>query len=253
VKQARFRFYAELNDFLPGDERGRTTVRSFDVGGSVKDMIEAIGVPHTEIDVILVNGDSVDFSYRVKDGDFISVYPIFESFDVSNIVRVRPEPLRDPRFVLDAHLGVLSRYLRLLGFDSVYRNDFKDDELAEVSMSQRRLLLTRDVGLLKRSAVTHGYFVRATEPRVQTVEVLRRFDLFDVIEPFRRCLSCNGRLLPADKNEVADRLPPRTALYYDDFRVCSECGRVYWKGSHYERMIGFVRSVKDARAHSSGE
>ena len=252
MKRAHFRFYAELNDFLPQVARGSVLTREFDVGASVKDMIEACGVPHTEVDVVLVNGRSVDFSYRIEDRDRISVYPVFESFDVKGIVRVRPEPLRDPRFVLDAHLGALARHLRLLGFDCLYRNDYSDVELVETSVSERRALLTRDVGILKRSAVTHGYFVRGTDPRAQTVEVLRRFDLFREIDPFRRCLSCNGVLTPVAKALVEDRLPPRTARYYDEFRMCTDCEQVYWKGSHYTHMLEFVEKVQSRGAHPAG-
>lgn len=252
MKRAHFRFYAELNDFLPQVARGSVLTREFDVGASVKDMIEACGVPHTEVDVVLVNGRSVDFSYRIEDRDRISVYPVFESFDVKGIVRVRPEPLRDPRFVLDAHLGALARHLRLLGFDCLYRNDYSDVELVETSVSERRALLTRDVGILKRSAVTHGYFVRGTDPRAQTVEVLRRFDLFREIDPFRRCLSCNGVLTPVAKALVEDRLPPRTARYYDEFRMCTDCEQVYWKGSHYTHMLEFVEELQSRGAHPAG-
>ena len=252
MRSAHFRFYAELNDFLSGEARGSMLTREFDVGASVKDMIESFGVPHTEVDVVLVNGTSVDFSHRIQDGDRISVYPVFESFDVIDVVRVRPEPLRGPRFVLDAHLGALARYLRLLGFDCLYRNDYSDAELAAVSVADRRVLLTRDVGILKRSAVTHGYFVRATEPRAQTIEILKRFDLFRALEPFQRCLTCNGLLTPVAKSIVEDRLPPRTARYYDEFSICSECGQVYWKGSHYTRMLEFVEEVQGLGARPGG-
>lgn len=252
MKRAHFRFYAELNDFLPHDARGSILTREFELGASVKDMIEAFGVPHTEVDVVLVNGKSVDFSHRVEDADRISVYPVFESLDVGEIVRVRPEPLRESRFVLDAHLGTLARHLRLLGFDCLYRNDFSDADLAEISVAERRVLLTRDVGILKRSVVTHGYFVRATEPRAQAFEVVRRFDLFSAIDPFRRCLGCNGPLTPVAKALVEHRLPPRTARHYDEFRICSDCEQIYWKGSHYTRMLDFVEEVQSRGARPAG-
>jgi uncharacterized protein with PIN domain len=250
MRRAQFRFYAELNDFLPRGDRGSVLDRNFDVSASVKDMIESFGVPHTEVDVVLVNGRSVDFSHRVQDGDRISVYPVFESLDVRDVVRVRPEPLREPRFVLDAHLGALARRLRLLGFDCEYRNDFSDTELVDISATERRVLVTRDIGILKRSAVTHGYFVRATQARAQALEVVRRFDLVRAIDPFRRCLTCNELLSPVAKSDVADRLPPRTVRYYDEFRICSACEQVYWKGSHYERMLEFVADVQALGAQS---
>src|SRR3989338_9144205 len=116
MSRAHFRFYEELNDFLPPERRKTTFTREFRNRASVKDMIEALGVPHTEVDLILVNGASVDFSYLVQDGDRISVYPMFESFDIRPLVHLRPRPLREPKFVLDTHLGKLAVYLRLLGF-----------------------------------------------------------------------------------------------------------------------------------------
>jgi uncharacterized protein len=237
------RFYAELGDFLPAGRRQVAFAHPVKDHTSVKDLIESLGVPHTEVDLILVNGDSVDFSYRVHDGDRISVYPVFESFDITPLVRVRPQPLREPRFVLDTHLGKLAGYLRLLGFDTLYRNDYADPQLVQISHWERRILLTRDRGVLKHRLVTHGHYMRETDPVRQVAEVLRRFDLAGAIAPFRRCMRCNGLLEPVAKNDIADRLLPKTRQYYEDFRLCTGCGRVYWKGSHYERMHRFVESV----------
>jgi len=240
---AKFRFYAELNDFLPQEKRQRTFTHVFELSASVKDMIEALGVPHTEIDLILANGQSVDFSYLVHDGDHISVYPVFESLDITPLVRLRPQPLRETRFVLDVHLGRLATYLRMLGFDTLYRNDYTDAELAHISSSESRILLTRDRGLLKRSIVTHGYCLRTTNPREQLVEVVRRFDLFTSIKPFQRCLRCNGLLQPVDKAAIIDRLQPQTRRHYHEFRRCQTCDHIYWKGSHYERMQRFIERI----------
>jgi len=243
MKRARFRFYAELNDFLPPDRRQVAFTHSFKGRVSVKDMIESLGAPHTEVDLILVNGDSVGFSYLVQDGDRLSIYPVFEAVDITPLVRLRPKPLREPRFVLDTHLGRLASYLRMLGFDTLYRNDFPDPELARISSDEGRILLTRDRGLLKRAVVTHGYCVRETNPRAQIVEVLRRFDLFGAVTPFCRCMSCNGSLQPVSKQAIGNRLPPKTREYYDEFRVCGGCEQVYWKGSHYQRMREFIAWV----------
>src|SRR5215207_6869794 len=168
------RFYAELNDFLPARRRQVWIEHALDESHSVKHVVETLGVPHPEIDLILVNGESVDFTYRVQDGDRISVYPVFESFDISPLVRVRPRPLRETRFVLDVHLGTLAGYLRMLGFDTLYRNDADDPELAETSQRESRILLTRDRGLLMRSTVSHGYLLRETDPQKQLAEVVRR-------------------------------------------------------------------------------
>ena len=176
----------------------------------------------------------------MQDGDSISVYPVFESLDIHPLQRLRPEPLRVPRFILDTHLGRLAAYLRLLGLDAVYRNDLDDAELARRSVDEQRILLTRDRGLLKRSAVTRGYCVRSDEPREQTREVVERFDLRASIAPFHRCLSCNGLLQPVEKQAVWDRLPPGTRERFDEFYRCSECGKIFWNGSHYARLQSLV-------------
>ncbi len=211
------RFYADLNDFLPPDRRGRQFTLEVATGTTVKDLAESLGVPHTEIDVIMVNGESVDFTHQVDDGDRVGVYPVFEALDEFPVMRLRPRPGRAPRFVLDVHLGRLARTLRLLGFDCVWRNDITDDELTAISVSENRILLTRDRGILKRAAVAQGYLVRETNRRRQIVEILRRFDLYGDIAPFGRCLECNGVIEPVAKEEVEHRLPPRTRRDYQRF------------------------------------
>jgi uncharacterized protein with PIN domain len=240
---AHFRFYAELNDFLPPERQRVDFAYTFQGRPGVKDAIEALGVPHTEVELILVNGQAVDFGHGLRDGDRISVYPVFESLDVTGVVRLRPQPLRQSRFVLDTHLGKLATYLRLLGFDTLYRNDYDDETLAQISSVERRILLTRDLGLLKRRLVTHGYFVRQTSPADQAAEVLRRFDLCAAVTPFRRCLRCNGRLVGVAKEEIAGRLPRGARHYYEEFRQCDSCGHIYWQGSHYRRMMEFVERL----------
>jgi uncharacterized protein with PIN domain len=218
--------------------------RAFDVPGSVKDMIEACGVPHTEVDLIIADGRSVDFSYLVGGGDLISVFPVFESLDITPIVKVRPEPLRHPGFVADTHLGRLARLLRLVGFDTLYERDLDDAGLVRIATDEQRTILTRDVGLLKRSAVTHGFYVRATNPKEQLIEIVRRFHLANRIDPFTRCVTCNGVLNPVAKETIAHRLPPGTRRHIDEFRICSSCDKIYWRGAHYaelQRIVGMAR------------
>jgi len=243
MKRAEVRFYSELNDFVAPWRRGRTTGYAFDVSGSIKDLIEALGVPHTEVDLVLANGQSVDFSYRVKDGDRISVYPRFEAMDISPLSRLRPRPLRDLRFVADTHLGRLAAYLRMVGFDTAYRRDLGDHELAQISARENRILLTRDRGLLKRNLVTRGYCVRTTIPRDQLREVIERFDLATMVTPFRRCVHCNELLHPAPKEQIAERLQAETRQYFEEFSTCPVCHRIYWKGSHYRRMQRLITST----------
>ena len=244
--RADLRFYAELKDILSLKRRSGTVVHTFCVSGSVKDVIESYGVPHTEVDVILANGESVDFSYRVCDGDRISIYPVFEAFEVTSLVRVRPKPLREVRFVLDGHVGKLARRLRLLGLDCRYAADPSDDDLVDISNDERRILLTRDLALLKRSAVTHGYFVRSTDPREQVGEIMRRFQLVDRIDPFTRCPACNGLLEAVEKDDIAHRLPPKTRELYDRYRMCTTCQKVNWRGAHHRRLDRIIAEARGA-------
>jgi len=243
VLTATFRFYEELNNFLLKERRKVDFIYSFDRKASIKDCIESMGVPHTEIDLILVNGVSVDFSYILADQDRVSVYPVFELLDITEVTRLRPQPLRDPRFVVDVNLGRLARYLRLLGFDVLFRNDYVDQELVELSSGQGRILLTRDRNLLKHAAITHGCFVHNTEPLRQIEEVIQRLDLVNSSVPFKRCIRCNGMLQPVEKGEIEDRLPPLTRKYYEVFWCCDDCSQIYWKGAHYGRMMELVEGL----------
>jgi uncharacterized protein with PIN domain len=242
--QITLRFYEELNDFLPPQQRKVSFQHSFKQAGSIKDLIESLGVPHTEVDLILANGRSVDFNYQVQNGDHISVYPVFEALDISPIMHLRPQPLRVPRFVLDTHLGRLAAYLRMLGFDSLYRNDYDDPELAAISVNDDRILLTCDKGLLMRRRITRGYFVRARQPREQLLEVVQRFDLYNAQHPFTRCMHCNGLLVSVPRDAVISHLLPRTREHYDTFWQCGDCGKIYWQGSHYRRMQQLLQAIR---------
>ena len=242
------RFYAELNDFLREVHRQKRFEIALNRRTSVKDLIESLGVPHTEVEIILANGKSVDFSYIVKARDDLSIYPMFESVAVSPVLRLRDTPLRDIRFVLDCHLGRLARYLRQFGFDTLYRNDYTDDELAETSAREHRVLLTRDRSLLKRSIITHGYFIREFDPRRQLDEVIRRFDLRNQIIPFGRCTRCNGIVETVDKKRIEHALEPKTRRYFEDFWQCTGCGQIYWEGSHVKHMIALTDEVLNGDA-----
>jgi len=242
--RAEFRFYEELNDFLAPALRKRAFVYAFNGTPSVKDAIEAIGVPHGEVDLVLVDGESVDFARRLAGGERVAVYPVFERLDVAPVTRLRARPLRQTRFVLDVHLGKLARYLRLLGFDTRYRNDYDDAAIIGLARGESRIILTRDRGLLKHGAVTHGYWVRATAPRVQLAEIVRVFDLGGSARPFTRCIRCNGELQRVAKSTVAARLPPRVRAHFEEFVQCRECAAVYWPGTHYDRMRKMVDQLR---------
>ena len=245
--KATFRFYAELNDFLPRDRRFRDIEYDFFGTPTVKDAIEALGVPHVEVDLILANGEPVDFSYHLRDGDRVAVYPVFESLDISGISPLRPRPLRRPRFVADVHLGKLVRLLRLLGIDVVQPADPDDEGLVRISREEGRVLLTRDRHLLKHGGLTHGYYVRADDAAEQAREVLQRFDLWEAVRPFTRCPVCNGPLEPVSKEEVREEIPPRTAAWLEEYSRCRSCGKLYWPGTHYRRLREVIDRVLSGR------
>lgn len=234
--QIQLRFYEELNDFLTKDKRKVSFHHTILPGATVKDVIESFGVPHTEVDLILVNGISIDFNYQLQNNDSISVYPTFESLDISPVIKLRPKPLRQSRFILDVHLGKLARRLRLLGFDTVYENNFNDQEIVQRSVAENRIILTRDVGLLKNKIITHGYWMRQTDPEKQVKEIVQRFDLIKQCNPFTRCLKCNGLLHAVEKQNIQNKLLPHTNKYYQYFVQCQQCLKLYWQGSHYQKL-----------------
>jgi uncharacterized protein len=241
--QAWLRFYEELNDFLPSARRKTSFAIVFKGSPAIKNAIEEIGVPHVEIDLILVNGNPVNFSYRLKNDDHVSVYPVFEGMDISETQKLREKPLREPRFILDVHLGKLSKYIRLCGFDALFKMNLSDREIVRISVAEKRIILTRDRDLLKTKLVTHGYWIRSSKPDEQLKEVLRRFDLKNLLKPFSRCLECNGSLYYIPKDEIMDQLQPNTRDYYTEFSRCCGCKKIYWQGSHYEKMKDFIEEL----------
>jgi uncharacterized protein len=240
---AEFRFYEELNDHLPVAMRKRAFTHAFDGTPAVKDVIESLGVPHTEIDLILVDGRSVRFSHRLRGAERVAVYPMFERLDIRPLHRLGPKPLRRTRFVADVHLGRLARYLRLLGFDTLYSAQYNDPELVQISTLERRILLTRDLGLLKNKAVTRGYRLRSANPELQAAEIVRAFCLEKEVRPFTRCMSCNSVLTHVDRSEVVDRVPQRVFKRLRVFMQCPGCGRIYWRGTHFKRLEELARRV----------
>ena len=252
-REARMRFYAELNELLPEQWRQREFTCRFVGTPSVKDTIEAIGVPHTEVDVILVDGKSVDFAHRLHGGERVAVYPVFERCDVSSVTRLRPAPLRETRFIADVHLGTLARNLRLLGFDTAWERDLDDVTIIDRALRERRIILTRDRGILKNGNVTHGYWLRATDPQEQLEETVRALDLAGSIEPYVRCMECNGELEDIARSEAARSVPLQVFLVHRDFKRCRCCGRIYWRGSHFRRLDAIVERVRSLAAHDGAE
>ncbi len=245
------RFYEELNDFLNKEYPRRKEI-NFKYPGrrSVKDLIESFNIPHVEVDLILINGKPEDFDYIPGTGDRISVYPVFESLNIEGISKTGKTPLRNPKFILDVHLGKLCRLLRLLGFDTDYDNRRDDPELAKTSRTEERILLTRDRGLLKRKIVSRGILIRSSDPMEQALQILDRLDIRSMVNPFSRCSSC-GRILESvsgesiKMEECLRRVPPGVSGWCRDFTICPNCRQIFWKGSHREKLEEKIKFLLD--------
>lgn len=229
-----FIIHNNLNDFLPAGKKHQPVTYAGKYPASVKDAVEAIGVPHVEVKEIRVKGSAVSFSYRLQSHDVIDVLP----FDTE---APAPSP---PAFVLDVHLGKLARLLRLLGFDTHYQTDYDDARIVALAVEQNRVVLTRDVGLLKHKVLRSGYWLRSQNPEEQLIEVLRRFALCENIRPFSRCIRCNGRISKVEKEKIREAIPPNTRVYFHEFYQCGQCQNVYWKGSHYENMLRHLERIR---------
>ncbi len=240
------RFYEELNDFLPTHLFKKTLTKEILLPTSVKDLIESFGIPHTEVDLILVNGKSVSFDYKIADQDHVSVYPVFESLDISPIKRLQTKPLRNPCFFTEKYLWKLTRQLRLLGISVIYDATLTNNQIIERITKNKEILLTRSVQQLMHGKITRGYCIRSDKPFDQTVEILKRFDLRRLILPFSRCMLCNGPIVAISKQDIQRNLKPNTKLLYHEYFKCTDCQQVYWKGSHYQRLQQFVNQIIDS-------
>ncbi len=251
MKKVQLRFYGPLRDFLSEEHltgnlpgQSKFFIYKFQGRQTTRDIIEAQRVPHTAVDLILIRGKPVDLSYLVQSGEYLSIYPAWRNFELSPEDKLIPVLPAETKFVLDAHLGKLASYLRMLGFDTLYRNDFDDPELASLASETPRILLTRDRGLLMRRQVKLAYFVRSDYPAVQLEEVLERFELLERIPEIRRCPVCNRALEKVSKQEILDRLEPLTKKYYQKFSRCPDCNKIYWQGSHYKQLEELLQKIE---------
>jgi uncharacterized protein with PIN domain len=240
---ANFRCFGNLPKLLKRRYRRASIEYRFKAHPGVKDAIETMGIPHTEVDVVLANGRSVDFRYQLQPLDTIDVYPVHCAVPAETVLHLCVSPVKPVTFVIDLHLGKLARRLRQLGFDCLYQNDFSDAEIMHLSFDQQRIILTRDRGILRHRQVVHGYLVRSDQVDKQLREVVGRYQLFDQIRAWRRCLACNGLLEIVEKAAILDRLQPLTRRYYHDFRRCRDCNRLYWQGSHFEKINRWLETL----------
>jgi uncharacterized protein len=232
ARSAEFRFSGVLNRFLAPARRDRAVEFAFDGTPAVKDPIEALGVPHTEVSEVRIDGAAVSLAYRLSGGEHVDVHPVFDPA----VPRTSVADIGAPAFVLDVHLGRLAGYLRLLGIDAQYDRTAHDDDLLATAMTTERRLLTRDTGLLKRTRRRQGAFVYATDPLRQVREVVERFGLMQRLAPFTRCSHCNLRVERIAAEEARPFVPARVAAHARAFSRCTGCGHVYWDGSHLQKL-----------------
>ncbi|MEJ2174261.1 MAG: Mut7-C RNAse domain-containing protein [bacterium] len=224
-------FDAALHRFLAPARRGGPVAVPIDRARSAKDAIESLGVPHTEVGGLAIDGRAADLGALLRGGEHVEVTACADD----------AAPAQEtPRFVADVHLGKLARHLRLAGFDCLWSPDWDDDALVSVAVADDRIVLTRDKGILRRRAVTRGRFVRAVESEAQLAEVVRAFGLRAQLQPFSRCRECNVPLEDVAKSAVEESLPEKVRALYTRFKRCAGCGRVYWEGTHFERLRGVL-------------
>ncbi len=243
MSKVTFRFYEELNDFLPVMRQKTDFEIDFKSKRSIKDMIEALGVPHTEVDLILINGKSVDFNYIIKAEDRVSVYPVFESLNIENVTHLRKIPLRCTKFIANVNLGETTKYMRLLGLDVYYDPSLSAQEIIKISKNENRIILTKSRKLLKFKEVSHGIFIRPGKTEDQLRRIIDFLDIKNQVRPFSRCLLCNKLLEKIPKEKILDRIPPKAKELYDEYNHCTSCDRIYWKGSHLIKLQNVIDQI----------
>jgi uncharacterized protein with PIN domain len=227
-------FAVALQPFLGPARRGGPVAVAIDRSRSVKDAIESLGVPHTEVGQLLIDGRVAALEDLLRGGEQVEVAARGDDPDPGDAL---------PRFVADAHLGKLARHLRLAGFDCLWRSDWDDDALVATAVAEARVVLTRDKGVLRRRAVSRGRFVRTTDSEAQLAEVLRAFGLRARLQPFSRCRECNVPLEDVAKPEIEAALPEGVRALYSRFKRCPGCGRVYWQGTHFARLRAMLKRM----------
>lgn len=243
MNSAIFKFYDELNFFVEKSKKFTDITYQFDGNPSVKDCIEAIGIPHVEVEAIKINNAFVDFNKKISANDFVEVFSMNSEIDFSHSIKLRPD-IEEIKFIVDANIGKMTKNLRMFGFDTHYDFDLPDKEIVNLAEREKRIILSRDVGLLKRKNAIYGYFVRSTNIEEQISEVIKRYKLYNLFNPLTLCLECNGFIKPIDKSEVGASLDEGVLKDYDEFFKCDNCNKFFWKGSHYDKMVESVKKWK---------
>jgi len=233
-----YHFHGDLHRLLRQRWRGRQPIAlPVTRSASIKDVMESFGLPHTEVDRITCNGRITDFCQRVEASQRFDIHPIPCPWDTSIPTLLRPKPLPSLRFIVDVNVGRLARYLRMAGLDTLYDPSWDERRILREIQKNRCLLLTRNLDLLKRNQVEFGRYIRATTPEEQLREILELFGGTAAPNPLSRCLECNTLLQPVRKEDILHRLEPLTIEYFSLFSLCPHCDKIYWHGTHVDRML----------------
>jgi uncharacterized protein len=237
------RFYEELNRLLSPYLQKKDFTFQIESKTSIQQLLDKLNIPLSIIDLILVNGVSAGLKCQLNDGDRISIYPVFETFNIAPLSLLHVKPLRRLRFICDDHLGKLAKYMRALGFDVLYNNNFQNHQVIDTSIEQKRIILTKDKLLIKNHRITRAYLVKESDSRKQLSEIVLYFDLFGCIDPLSRCLRCNNCVQPATKESIKNYVPASILNMHDCFKQCDSCKRIYWMGSHYDSMMNWIGRI----------
>jgi uncharacterized protein len=237
------RLYEELNVFLEPFRQKKDFNVQIESNTLIHNLLEKLKIPLSQVDLILVNGESVDFDVQLHDGDRISVYPVFETLNIDSITRLRKKSLRHLRFICDVHLGKLAKYMRMCGFDVFYSNNLLDHLIIQMSDETKSIILTKNKELFKTKQPSRAYLVKQSDSKMQLFEIISYFDLKTSIEPFSRCTKCNLTVQPVDKNSIEKQVPSPVLKMHKSFMKCYGCNRIYWQGSHYMSMLSWISRI----------
>lgn len=239
-------FHGDLSSLLRRQWRDNKRVAiPVERAASIKDVVESFGLPHTEVGRLQVDDVEIDFNHLIARPCRIDIWPVTIPWSVLEPSVLRPEPLPQIHFLVDANVSKLARLLRMAGFDATTNLHLEDDELAVYAKKERRILLSKDRGLLMRRNVVFGRIIRAIEPLAQFKEIINLLALHSQMHPFSRCLLCNCPLKPVAKKQINHLLEPLTRRYYNDFSQCPDCEKLYWPGSHVLKMLPLLTMGQD--------
>lgn len=230
-------------------ERNKTIIYPLSRRASIKDILESLGIPHTEVGKIILDKKEQRFEKIAENGEHYEIHPLSPALPPTEGTILRPEPFKSCcRFLVDINVGRLAGLLRMAGFDAENANkESTTRAIAKKAVAEDRILLTRNKDLLKHRELVYARLVRNQDPDLQLREVISLYSLENLLQPFTRCISCNGLLADVKKEAIVDRLLPLTKKFFNRFRICSDCHKIYWQGSHHDRMTKKLEMITDKK------